>query len=431
MGEERQTALTITDREELIFLLAEASELEHGLCCCYLFAAFSLKRSAEEGLNETELEAVTRWERVITGVAIQEMLHLALASNLLTAIGAAPHLRRPNFPQRSKYYPPSVQLSLRPFDAQTLDHFIFIERPEGMEFPDAPGFDIAEAQVIAHPTDGVEPVELPYASVSELYHDIEEAFRSLCARLGEEHVFIGPPRAQATSAYFPFEGLSAVTDLKSALKAIELIVEQGEGLRGDIEDSHYARFLGIRSELDRLRAGRPEFEPARKVMENPFTRPPADSTGYNLIDNPDAWPVADLFNAGYGLMVELLMRFFGHTEETHEELKTLVGTAIGMMHGVVDPLGSILTALPATSKGNVPRAGPSFAFDRTIDYLPHRDAAWTVFDERFGELVELSANLAARDKRGLGLDRVHASLESLRARLAQHRRAPKPTATGG
>ena len=430
MGAERQAALSITDREELIFLLAEASELEHGLCCCYLFAAFSLKRNTDEGLTESELAAVARWERVIVGVAIQEMLHLALASNLLTAIGAAPHLRRPNFPQRSKYYPPAVQLSLRPFDAETLDHFIFIERPEGMEFPDAPGFDTGEAQVIVHPTDGVEPVELPYASVSELYRDVEEAFKSLCEQLGEDRVFIGPPRAQATSAYFPFEGLTPVTDLKSALRAIELIVEQGEGLRGDIEDSHYARFLGIRSELDRLRAGRRDFEPARAVMENPFTRPPADSTGYNLIDNLEAWPVADLFNASYGLMVELLMRFFGHTEETHEELKTLVATAIGMMERVIDPLGSILTALPATTRGDVPRAGPSFGFDRTIDYLPHRDAAWTVFDERFAELVEVSAKLAAEDKRGLGLDRVHVSLESLRERLSQHRRARKPTPTG-
>ncbi|HEX2646566.1 MAG TPA: ferritin-like protein [Candidatus Dormibacteraeota bacterium] len=423
MGAEREAALTISDREELIFLLAEASELEHGLCCCYLFAAFSLKRDPSEGLTETEHEAVARWERVITGVAIQEMLHLALASNLLTAIGAAPHLRRPNFPQRSKYYPPTVQLSLRPFDAQTLDHFIFIERPEGMEFPDAPGFDTTQAQVITHPTDGVEPVELPYASVAELYRDIEEGFKSLCASLGEERVFIGPPRAQATSAYFPFEGLTAVTDLKSALNAIELIVEQGEGLRGDIEDSHYARFLGIRSELDRLRAGRPDFEPARAVMENPFTRPPADSSGYNLIDNPEAWPIADLFNGSYALMVALLMRFFAHTEETHEELKTLVATAIGMMERVVSPLGSMLTALPATTKGDEPRAGPSFAFDRTIDYLPHRDAAWTVFDERFGELVDASA------KRGL--DGVHASLDSLRGRLAHHRRAPKPSATSG
>lgn len=62
----------------------------------------------------------TRHQRL----AVQEMLHLALASNLLTAVGASPHFRRPNFPQRSKYYPPSLQLpvTLRPFDERTRDH---------------------------------------------------------------------------------------------------------------------------------------------------------------------------------------------------------------------------------------------------------------------------------------------------------------------
>src|SRR5215472_5385147 len=145
MGADGQEPVVITDREELIYLLSEASELEHGLCCSYLFAAFSLKRGVDEDLTPSEFEAVRRWARVITGVAIQEMLHLALASNLLTALGAAPHMRRPNFPQRSKYYPPHMQMTLRPFHETTLDHFIYIERPEGMDIPDAPGFETAEA----------------------------------------------------------------------------------------------------------------------------------------------------------------------------------------------------------------------------------------------------------------------------------------------
>jgi hypothetical protein len=40
---------------------------------------------------------VAAWEAVIVEVTKQEMLHLALATNLLTAIGAA-HTHRPNFP---------------------------------------------------------------------------------------------------------------------------------------------------------------------------------------------------------------------------------------------------------------------------------------------------------------------------------------------
>jgi hypothetical protein len=41
--------MKISDREELIYLLSEASELEHGLCCCYLFAAFSLNATQTKG----------------------------------------------------------------------------------------------------------------------------------------------------------------------------------------------------------------------------------------------------------------------------------------------------------------------------------------------------------------------------------------------
>jgi hypothetical protein len=40
---------------------------------------------------------VAAWEVVIVEVTKQEMLHLALATNLLTAIGAA-DTHRPNFP---------------------------------------------------------------------------------------------------------------------------------------------------------------------------------------------------------------------------------------------------------------------------------------------------------------------------------------------
>ena len=418
MDSGRQAPLKISDREELILLLSEASELEHGLCCCYLFAAFSLKRNPDEGLTPTEHDALTRWERVISGVAVQEMLHLALASNLLTALGAAPHLRRPNFPQRSRYYPPSMQLTLRPFDERTLDHFIFIERPEGMDLPDAPGFEAPEAAPAASDGNGIEPVEQPYASVAELYRDVEDGFKALVARLGEDRVFVGPPRAQATGAYFPFPGLMPVTDLASALKVIELIVEQGEGLRGDIENSHYARFLAIRGELDRLRAARPDFEPARPVMENPFTEAPPDCTGYNLINHPDTRRVSELFDASYALMVEMLMRFFAHTEESQEELKALVSAALGTMRGVLKPLGTILTTLPATTSGDDPRAGASFAFYRSIDYLPHRDAAWTLFDERFAELVDFSATLP-------GVERVHTTIQAVSAGLKQHVRSPR------
>jgi len=120
----------IEHREALIYMLCEAAELEHGIMCQYLFAAFSLKQRENEGLTAGELEAVRRWRRVISHVATEEMLHLALVHNLLSAIGAAPHMARPNLPAPAHHYPAGVNLMLVPFGEAALRHFMFLERPE-------------------------------------------------------------------------------------------------------------------------------------------------------------------------------------------------------------------------------------------------------------------------------------------------------------
>ena len=49
----------------------------------------------------------------------------------LAAIGAAPHLVRPDFPVARGQFPADVDFHLAPFNPQTLDHFVFLERPEG------------------------------------------------------------------------------------------------------------------------------------------------------------------------------------------------------------------------------------------------------------------------------------------------------------
>jgi hypothetical protein len=58
-----EAPFVIEHREELIYMLCEAAELEHGIMCQYLFAAFSLRESEDEGLTADELAAVTRWPR--------------------------------------------------------------------------------------------------------------------------------------------------------------------------------------------------------------------------------------------------------------------------------------------------------------------------------------------------------------------------------
>lgn len=236
-----EPTIVVEHREALVYLLCEACELEYGLMAEYLFAAFSLKQAGDEGLTAEQAEAVERWRKAILGVAAQEMLHLALANNLLSALGHAPHLERPNVPQRAKHYPPGVQLPLLPFGEQAIRHFLFPERPEGMDLEDAEGFEALEAAVPLVEEDDLAVHGPEFRTVGHLYRSIEAGLRHLVERFWEEWVFVGPSKAQATPETFRWPELVTVTDLASACIAIQTIVEQGEGPRGDWRDAHYGR----------------------------------------------------------------------------------------------------------------------------------------------------------------------------------------------
>ena len=127
-------------REQLLHLLAEAAEIEHTLMCSYLYAAFSLKRAGDPDLASAEGEAVKRWRKTIMAVAIEEMGHLLIVANLMLAVGGRPHFTRPNFPIPPGYFPAAVVVRLSGFSRETLEHFIFLERPQGSEGEDAEAY---------------------------------------------------------------------------------------------------------------------------------------------------------------------------------------------------------------------------------------------------------------------------------------------------
>jgi hypothetical protein len=79
--------LVVEGREELLYLRGEAAELEHSVCCTYLYAAFSLRAEPGEGLTVAQLPVVAGWRRAINEIALQEMIHPALVNNLLAALG--------------------------------------------------------------------------------------------------------------------------------------------------------------------------------------------------------------------------------------------------------------------------------------------------------------------------------------------------------
>ena len=120
-----EAPVRIENRSQLIYLLTEAAELEHGIMCCYLFAAFSIKKDVSEGITEEQLAMVRGWRGTIMQIAIQEMTHMSLACNLLTAVGGTPHTRRPNLPSSPRAYPPGFQLQFAPLQPRIFSEFHF------------------------------------------------------------------------------------------------------------------------------------------------------------------------------------------------------------------------------------------------------------------------------------------------------------------
>jgi hypothetical protein len=415
--------IVIKDREELIFLLSEASALEHMIMCEYLFAAFSLKQDVKEGVTAAQLEAIKRWERIISLVATQEMLHLALVSNLLTSIGAIPFFLRPNFPLRSKYYPPGVQLALLPFGQDALQHFLYLERPEGMDLQDAAQFELLAAPrpEVTLDDDQIVALGQDFATVGHLYRGIEQGFRYLVDKYGEQQVFIGPPHVQATQQYFGWPELIPVTDLTSAVAAIETIVEQGEGARGNWRESHYGKFLQVIQEYRELKEQDARFEPARPVVPA-FVRPPSDSSDITLIGDSLTAGVSELFNASYEVMLQMLIRYFVHSSgsETEDELRTLSRTAVDAMFLIIKPLGHLLTTLPVGPDLPGKTAGASFEMFRTGYFLPHHHAAWIVLHERLLELATFCGNLSAQPGAPKELAQIEAHMRRLATALAPH-----------
>ncbi len=383
-----EAPLVIEHREALYYMLCEAAELEHGIMCQYLYAAFSLKQSEAEGLSPEEAKAVQRWRKRISHVATQEMLHLSLVQNLLAAIGGAPHLSRPNFPHPASHYPAGVHLALLPFGEPALQHFMFLERPEGMDINDAEGMAAFGRATPAMQPGEIVPRSQDFKTVGHLYRSIEAGFAHLAEKFGERRLFVGPPRAQATQQYFGWPELVAVTDTASAQKAIDEILDQGEGPRGNWRDAHFGQFVEILDEYTQLREANPAFDPARPVV-TVNVRPSERDTGVPLVTDPLTRQVMDLFNVSYEALLLMLQRFFAHTEETDAQLKALADATVNLMFQAIKPLGDLVTTLPAGPDYPARTAGPSFElFYESDTVLPHREAAWILITERLRQAAE-------------------------------------------
>lgn len=408
--------LVIEHREALIYMLDSAAELEHALMCEYLFAAFSLKRSVDEGLTEDQLAAVERWRTAILTVAKQEMLHLAINCNLVSSLGASPHLSRPNLPQPARHYPPGVIFTLLPFGETALRHFIYLERPEGMDFADAEGLAAVEGAAPVMGPDEIAPHLQEFATVGHLYRSIEAGFRHLGDKLGEDNLFLVPATAQVSGDLFGWPQLEPVTSVDAAVRAIETIVEQGEGPRGDWREAHFGGFLDVLDEYLAMMQANPGLEVARPVLPA-LVRPAESGAEADLITDALTAGIADLGNVAYEVLLQVLYRVFCHVDESDEQMRTLSQVAVRLMVEVIEPIGELLTTLPVGPEHPGRTAGLSFELFYQPDYLlPHREAAWRIMAEHLADAATLANQQGQREPRLRPVsDALHRLAETLRS----------------
>lgn len=417
-GASVERELVFEHRDPLIYMLCDAAELEHALMVEYLYAAFSLKRSTDEGLTREQVDAVNRWRTELLLVAKQEMLHLAINCNLLTSLGASPHLSRPNLPQPARHYPAGVRLALMPFDEDALRHFLYLERPEGIDMDDAEGLAAMAAAVpCVADGDAFAPHLQEFATVGHLYRSIEAGFKHLAEKLGEDGLLLGPAQAETRGELFGWPELAPIRSIEDVCRAIETIVEMGEGSGGDWREAHFGRFLAILDEYLEMTAAQPGLEVARPVMPV-LVRPPENGAPADLITDPVTARVADLCNVAYEVLLQLLYRLMSHIDETDEQIETLADVSVCMMFDVIEPLADILTTMPVGPDHPGRTAGPTFELFYQPDYLlPHRRAAWLLMAEHLDDAAVIADGETARDVR---FEPVAAALRDHASRLREH-----------
>src|SRR5215207_967692 len=369
----------VSTRSELLSLLSEACELEHGLACSYLFTAFTLKQhTGEGGLGWEQLQKVRLWAGQIYFVASQEMLHLAQAWNLLAAIGGTPYYLRPNFPQEVKYYSFGHPLTLEPFGRKALQRFRLYESPLRVS-PERSFFKEL----------GVTP---GYRTVGELYERIAEGFRTV----PEERLFIGLRERQIDERLADFPDIVRVVDRETALLAIDNITRQGEGTVVDRTDCHYGVFsetlrqFEAEAEASRLRGE--EFRPARDTIENPVAHPRGNygAARGNQIEDPYTQQVAELFDSTYGLMLRMLQYVFDNGTGDVVLLRNFSRMAIRVMPTVLKPFGEALTLLPAGGCYGSKKPGPHFGLTLQVPLPVDSATEATVAQEQLTDLISLT-----------------------------------------
>jgi hypothetical protein len=353
--------MPISTPEDLRDHIELAIRVELSTIPPYLFAMYSI----EDQNSEAAL--------LIRSIVVEEMLHAVLATNLLLAVGGAPDFASsaymPTYPSELPHHRPPLTLNLAPSSLGLVrDLFMRIEQPETHGAP-------------------AEPDE--FETLGQFYHALEIGVEDLSGRFD---LFSDPQTGSQVSNKAFYEpvaldaddsgGLVLITDLASAIEAIEIIVHQGEGMSDEKWADPDHRELTHYHKLAQISDGTSPLGSVRNVRTNPRTE-----------DYPEAiQTVSHLFNAIYRGLYLSMNRMF--TDEANQA--KAVGVLYILMADVLSNLGHFLVRQPI---GNGAYAAPTFEVYEFASSTPVADVIALSKDaaDLFPELASVHEAL-----RGLG-----------------------------
>lgn len=311
--------------------LDAAIKLEFSTIPPYLCALWSIEDQAAPAADS------------IRRIVQEEMLHMALACNMLVALGGTPRIAEPGF---APLYPgrlaggvhAELEVGLAGLSDEVLRTFMIIELPE--KPVQAETDELKSAAALDHDLSG-------HDTIGRFYDRLEVAFLILRPDFSTDRQIAGP------LAWFP------IRDLGDMHEAISLIKSQGEGATltplehaptaaGDVELAHFYRFLEIYARR------RIEFLPDRGIwgFGSPLERPacypmapvpPGGHPGPGRSVPPQVAELLDRFDDRYRTLLGQLHRLWAEGDQgalvrAIDAMFSLEADARALMQIPIDPL---------------------------------------------------------------------------------------------
>ncbi len=303
--------MPIDTPEDLREHIRLAIEVELSTIPPYLYAMYSI----EDQVSEPAL--------LLRSIVVEEMLHAALATNLLLSVGGTPDFAStafiPTYPGELAHHKPPLLVELAPCSLDLIrDVFMRIEQPEIHGAPAQPD---------------------EFETLGQFYHALEAGLR----KVADSHPLFSEPQVSAQmsdpSFYSPVQfdaedsgGLMLIDDIDSAIDAIEVIIHQGEGLSDErwADPSHQE--LTHYYKLARINDGTTPLGSVKPLQRNPRT-----------VSYPsEIRPISDLFNACYRYVFVVMQDLF--TAGTDQPAS--VGRLYRLMTGVLSKIALYLVNQP-------------------------------------------------------------------------------------